>query len=366
MVTLADIARRLGVSTMTVSRALNGRDGVSEELRRRVLEEAERLGYSKNLLSVALRRGKTRTVGLCVFDLSFPYANELVREVDHLARAAGYEVLVNCSHGDAKEERENVEAFLRRRVDGMLIVPVASGHNVQFFKRLAHRGVPLVFVDRYLAGCPVDYVATDNIQGGFLATSHLLELGHRKIAFVPGPEIDCIAVQDRLVGAERALAPYGDGANLTVLQPQRPVPRPEDNGYEAVRDYLRGGGRSEGGRLTAVFAVNDSVAMGVVAALREHGVRVPEEMSVVGFDDISMAKYFQPPLTTIRQDAQGIGQSSIRMLLELMDGRRPSGRRLLLEPVLVERATTAPVAGSGAEASGASGHRSSTEAVTQR
>ncbi|WP_324670134.1 LacI family DNA-binding transcriptional regulator [Geochorda subterranea] len=341
-VTVKDIARRVGVSTMTVSRALNGRGGVSEALRNRILEEAQRLGYSKNVLSVALRHGKTRTIGLCVFDLSFPYANELLREVDHLALAAGYEVLVNCSHGNPAQERENVDSFLRRRVDGILVVPVATQDNMGFFRQLARRGVPLVFVDRYLVGSPVDSVGTDNIQGGYMATDHLLELGHHRIAFVPGPEEHCITVQDRLVGARRALAARRVAGELLVLRPPQAIARPEDYGYAAMRHYLERVGSSGKGRPTAVFAVNDSVAMGVIAALREHGIGVPQQMSVIGFDDLWTAKYFQPPLTTVRQDATGMGQAAIRMLLETMEGQRPSGRRLLLEPLLVQRASTAP------------------------
>ena len=346
-VTVKDIARRLGVSTMSVSRALNGRGGVSEALRARILEEAERLGYSKNALSVALRHGRTRTVGLCVFDLSVPYASELLREVDNVALASGYEVLVNCSHGSPAQERENVDAFVRRRVDGILVVPVASEENAGFFSKLARRGVSLVFVDRYLVGSPVDSVGTDNIQGGFLAVDHLVELGHRRIAFVPGPEEHCITVQDRLVGARRAMTARGVPGELQVMRPPRAVARPEDYGYEAMRHFLSRGGAPPDARPTAVFAVNDSVAMGVIAALREQGVAVPQEISVIGFDDLWTARYFQPPLTTVRQDAAGMGQAAIRMLLEMMDGQRPAGRRLLLEPVLVLRASTAPPAGGG-------------------
>ena len=332
-VSLRDIAQHLGVSEMTVSRALNGRPGVSEEKRRLILEEAERIGYRKNSLAAILRRSKSFTIGVVIHSLSSSYYSELFDGIQDYAKARGYRVLLGCPEEDLELERDIIEAFLRRKVDGLLVAPISGDGNIKYFSNLAKSNIPIVFIDRHLLTSPqIDYVTADNIKGGFLATEHLILSGHKEIGFVQGSEPWCCEVLDRYKGYRKALEKYSINREYVISCPE-PIKNQEENGYLSVISFFK-----KNPYLTALFAVNDNVAIGVIKALKELGLTVPEDVSIVGFDDISIARFVSPSLTTIFQNKKEIGEKGTEMLIDrINDTSTEWGRKILISPKLIVR-----------------------------
>lgn len=336
--TLADIAAELGLSTMTVSRALNGKPGVGAQTRRRVLEVAEQLGYQANWLAASLKASRTRTIGVCVHSLTSSSAAELLNGIDHVAREFGYHVFIGCAHDDHVTERDVINSFLRMNVEGLIVSPVSGEANGPLFAELLRRDVPMVFVERHLATAGMDYVATDNMYGGVLATQHLLELGHRNIAFVYGGSRDSLEVQDRFLGYQRALRAAGVGNDI-VAYFEPPAPLDEENGYRATLELF---GRRDD--VTALFAVNDNVAIGALSALFKLGLGVPRDVSVVGFDDVAASTYSVPPLTTVRQDRESLGRLGVETLIATIGrSKAHTGKKTLVAPTLVARNSTGAV-----------------------
>ena len=332
-VSLKDIAQRLGISEMTVSRALNGKSGVSEKTRRLILEEVERIGYRKNSLAATLRRAKSFTIGVVIHSLSSNYYSELFDGIQNYAKTKGFRVLLGCPEEDLELERNIVEAFLRRRVDGLLVAPISGDKNIEYFSNLARSNIPIVFIDRHLLTSPqIDYVTADNIEGGFLATEHLILSGHKKIGFIQGSEPWCCEVMDRYKGYKRALEKYDLNGEYVISCPES-IKNQEENGYLSILSYFK-----QNLSLTALFAVNDNIAIGAIKALKELGFRVPEDMSIVGFDDISIVKFINPPLTTIFQDRKEIGEIGTEMLIDRISNSNIEwGRKILVPPKLVMR-----------------------------
>lgn len=318
---------------MTVYRALNGKPGVSETKRKIILEEAKKLGYRKNSLASILRKDRSFTIGVVIHSLSFPYYSELFKGIQDQARKIGYRVLLGSPEGDFDLEVDIIEAFLRRRVDGLLIAPIAGEKNLEYFGFLARNNIPIVFIDRHLPTSPqIDYATTDNVIGGFLATEYLLLLGHRNIGFVQGSEPLCCEVIDRYKGYKKALENYGIKEEYVLSCPEL-VRNQEENGYLSTLSFFK-----RNSLLTALFAVNDNVAIGAIKALSDLGFKVPEDVSVIGFDDISTARFLNPSLTTVSQDKREIGEKGIEMLIKRIDTTDlPWGRKSLVAPKLIIR-----------------------------
>lgn len=336
---LKDIAQRLKVSKMTVYRALNGKPGVSEAKRKIILEEAGRLGYRKNSLASTLRKNRSFTIGVVIHSLSFPYYSELFKGIQDYAKEKGYRVLLASPEEDFDLEIDIIEAFLRRQVDGLLVAPIAGDKNLEYFNFLAKNNIPIVFIDRHLPTSPqIDYVTADNVLGGFLATEHLLILGHTKIGFIQGSEPFCCEVIDRYKGYKEALKKYRIREEYILSCPNL-VKNQEENGYKSVFHFFK-----RNSSLTALFAVNDNVAIGAIRALLDLGFKVPEDLSIVGFDDISAAGFLNPSLTTVSQDKKEIGKKGVEMLIERINTINPPwGRKSLVAPNLITRESARPV-----------------------
>jgi len=332
-VSLKDIAKRLGVSEMTVSRALNGKPGVSKEVRKLVLEEAERIGYRKNSLASALRRTKSHTIGVVIHSLSSNYYSELFDGIQNYAKIRAYRVLLGCPEEDLDLEKDIIEAFLRRRVDGLLVAPISGDKNIEYFNNLSKSNIPIVFIDRHLSTSPqIDYITADNVEGGFLATEYLILSGHREIGFIQGSEPWCCEVMDRYKGYKKALEKYGMDSEYIISCPE-PIKNQEENGYLSVICFFK-----KSRHLTALFAVNDNVAIGAMRALRELGLGIPEDVSIIGFDDISIAKFVTPSLTTIFQNKKEIGEKGTEMLIDRINRADTDwGRKLFISSKLIIR-----------------------------
>lgn len=335
--TLQDVAARAGVSVSTVSRVVTGSVAVEAGTAERVREAIAALGYRPNLLARSFRRRVTHTIGLLVPDTSNPFFAELARTIEDAGFAEGYSVILGNSDLSPVKQETYIDVLLAKRVDGVILassglIPRADGHDA--VERILEAGVPCVVVDRDLGEMPVDQVLVDNERGGYLAGEHLLGLGHRRIACLVGPN-DLTPSAGRIAGLRRALAEAG----LAVAEEHlvRGNGRP-DGGAAAARTLL-----GHGLDVTAVFAFNDQMATGAVGALQRAGCRVPEDVSVVGFDDIPLAAAIYPALTTVAQPIAEMGALGVRLLLDRIARRDAPWRRELLETRLVVRESTGPV-----------------------
>jgi LacI family transcriptional regulator len=335
VITMRDVAIRSGVSVSTVSRVITGAVPVDPETADRVREVIEDLGYRPNLLARSFRRKVTQTIGLVVPDNSNPFFAEVARAIEDAGFAEGYNVVLCNSDLSAVKQASYIEALLAKRVDGLILassglIPADDGHDA--VERILAAGTPCVVVDRDLGEMPVDQVLVDNIQGGYLAGKHLLSLGHRRIACLVGPS-DVTPSAGRFEGFRRALAEAGVAIEPAFLA--RGDGRP-DGGVAAVRQFLE-----QGMPATAIFAFNDQMATGAIGALQRAGLRVPHDVSVIGFDDVPLAAAIYPALTTIAQPIAEMGALGVRLLLERIARRDAPYQRVLLPTRLVVRESTA-------------------------
>ncbi|MFB0537887.1 MAG: LacI family DNA-binding transcriptional regulator [Anaerolineae bacterium] len=323
---MKDVAHRAGVSPTTVSHVINETRFVSEELRARVLEAMEELNYQPSAVARSLRRKETQTIGMIVPDSTNPFFAEVARGIEDTSFGQGYSVILCNSDGDMEKEQFYINVLVEKRVDGIIFV--AAGGSAQHLRSLLERDMPLVIVDREIAGVEVDSVLTDNLQGGYLATKHLIELGHRRIGCIAGPS-DLTPSAERVTGYKRALAEHNLVVNEHLI---RKGDFQYESGCEAVREFL-----TMDEPPTAVFACNDLMAVGAISGVRKRGWRVPEDLAIVGFDDIALASFTNPPLTTIAQPKYEIGILAAQMLMERIKDETMPPRRHLLETTLVVR-----------------------------
>jgi DNA-binding LacI/PurR family transcriptional regulator len=332
--TIARVAQEAGVGVGTVSRVINGSTAVSEETRRRVLEVVKELGYEPNATARALSTGRTRAVGVIAPFFTRPSVIERLRGVGPLLAAAGYQLILV----DVESARQRDAAFrsLIGRVDGLLAVTIAPAASD--LERLATSGVPVVLIDHPHDRLPS--VTVDDVAGGRLAVAHLLELGHRRIAFA-GDTLDSVhgssASSRRCTGYRLALSDAGLPVDERLV-----VLRPHGHDTAEIVDELL----ALEERPTAVFAASDQQALAIVEAVQERGLRVPEDVSVVGFDDVELARY--AGLTTVAQPLEVSGARGAELLLASLEGSEISTPRHHLSLELVVRGTTAPP-GSGSD-----------------
>ncbi len=331
MATLRDVARRAGVSIATVSYVLNGTRSVSPEVEARVREAVRALQYRPNRLARGLRRKRTHVIGLVVPDSANPFFAEIARGMEDLSFAHDHSVILCNSDGDPAKEQRYLGVLIEQQVDGIALV---SAHATPaHLSMLRQRRIPFVVVDRDLPGLEADCVLADNFQGGYLATRHLLERGHRRIACIAGPS-ELTPSADRVRGYRRALEEAGIRPREVWVQ--RGDFRAE-SGYEAARFFLSLPAKV---RPTAIFACNDLMAIGAMRAIGEAGLSIPDDIALVGFDDILLASYVIPPLTTVAQPTYEMGRIAGDLLLRrLGEPDRPPARLILPVRLVVRQST---------------------------
>ncbi|MEV5328422.1 LacI family DNA-binding transcriptional regulator [Nonomuraea fastidiosa] len=335
---MADVAKEAGVSHQTVSRVLNGHPNVRSETRTRVLQAIDKLGYRRNLVARALVTKHSRTLGVVSFDTTLYGPASTVYGIEQAARAAGYFVsVVSLTSIDRAGVRDALDYLAEQGVDGAVVV--APQRSAAEALADLPPGMPAVAVEGAIGGeagggqaGDVSVVCVDQVAGGRLATEHLLSLGHETVWHVSGPS-DWLEAEGRLAGWRAALEEAG-----------REVPRPLAGDWSPRSGYEAGRSLAHMRNVTAVFVANDQMALGVLRAFTEQGVRVPEQVSVVGFDDVPESAYFSPPLTTIRQDFDAVGRHGIEVLIRQLEGGHDGRERLVVPPSFVARASTAPVA----------------------
>ncbi len=326
---IRDVAQRAGVSVGTVSNVLNDSPRVSADATARVRAAIAELGYVRNEAARQLRAGRSSSVGLVVLDVRNPFFTDVARGAEDEAAKLGLSVILGNSDEDVRRESAYLDLFEEQRVHGILISPY--GDIEPRLAELRRRGTPVVLVDRESRDSGVSSVSVDDTAGGRLAVAHLLSTGRRRIAFAGGP-LGVRQISDRLVGARQAIDEVAgasleviETAGLTVLEGRRV-------GEELVA-------RAE--RPDAVFAANDLVAVGLLQALVMSGaLRVPEDVALIGFDDIDFASATVVPLTSIRQPRHEIGATALRILREEAAEPELPPRRIVFQPELVVRAST--------------------------
>lgn len=330
-VSMRDVAAQAGVSVSTVSRVLNKGAYVDLATRERVQAAIDALGYRPNLLARSFRRNETRTIGLLAPDNTNPYFAELARAIEEAGFAAGYSVILCNSDLSPSKQVAYIDVLIAKQVDGLILaspglIPAEDGPTL--VDRVLEDGRPCVLVDRDLPDAPIDQVLVDQRQGGHDAGAYLLGLGHRKLACLLGPD-DRTASAGRIAGFRQALAKAG--IELAPAAIARGNGR-FDGGVAAMDELL-----ANGAEFTAVFAFNDLMAIGAINALHRRGRRVPDDVSVVGFDDILMASAVFPPLTTVAQPIREMGQQSVLLLLERIANRDAPVSRIVMPTAFVER-----------------------------
>lgn len=337
-VTIRDVARAAQVSVATVSRALNGHDNVTDAVRRRVLAVASEMRYSPHHAARSLSSRRTHTIGVVLPDLHGEFFSELMRGIDQVARESGLHLLVSSYHGHPEEQASALRA-MRGRVDGLLVMSPHAGDLDFLGENLA--ALPAVLINSQAADSGQIAFGIDNYHGARTMVEHLLASGHRRIAFVAGPTNNFDAFErqrgyrDALADADPTLAPW-------VL----PGDFSETSGYLAGQALLAADERPQ-----AVFAANDMMALGCLFALNQAGVRVPDEIALAGFDDIPLARYVVPSLTTMRVKIDELGAHAMRLLLELQDGVDVRSKLAPQMPELIVRESSVPKSRDGSERS---------------
>ena len=333
MSTIKDVAKIAGVSVATVSHVINETRFVSDETKQKVLTAMQDLSYKPNAVARSLRKKESKIIGLVLPDNTNPYFAEIAWSIEYASRNLGYSVILCNSDGDVAKEAAYLNVLIEKQVDGVILV--AAGDSTANFQKLQERSIPTVMVDRNSPSVNTDSVQIDNAIYGESATSHLAKLGHKKIACITGPR-DVTPSFDRVDGYKKALKLNN-------------IPLREE--YIVKGDFKPHGGYLAACKLmdtddppTAIFACNDLMAFGVIHAAAERNINIPRQLSIVGFDDIYLSTYSNPPLTTIKQPRHEMGDEAVNALVLRMKNPDRSARSILLQADLVVRSSTMPLA----------------------
>jgi len=335
MPTIREVAEHAGVSVATVSYVVNGSRPVAPETAARVQQAIKELHYRPNSIARSLRRKATQVVGLMVSDFTNPFFSTLAQGAEDCARARGYTVLICSSCEDENLEGLYLEVLLERRIDGLALAPTSTSRDR--FTALMSEGLPVVFVDRTVQGIRGDSVVSANEEGAYQATSYLIRMGHTRTGMVLGiPHIS--TTRERLAGYQRALSDAGLETDSTLLA----------YGYSTVAGAEEACRRllSQANPPTALFAANNLMTIGVMRCIRRLGLRCPEDISVVGFDDFAWTAAFDPPLTTVAQRPYELGFKAIELLLERIEQDRPretTSKTVCVDVELRVRGSVAPI-----------------------
>ncbi len=341
-VTIYDIAGEVGTSPSTVSRVLsNSGYPVREELRSRIVDAADRLGYTPNVIGRMLKKNDSRDIGVIVPNISNPFYPQLVLGVEQEARKLGYDILLCNSFRDPDTERKYLESLYQKQVRGIILSSI--NQELRFLRKLYENGIRIVVLDQENTGLRCSRVGFDYIKGGMMAIDYLAKKGHSDIAFVTSP----LTKKSRMLTFEGfKLGLYSNG--IPYREDYVLVSETEEE-YENSTYEFENGKRLAGKLLscknipTAVFAVNDMTAFGVIHGLLNSGVKVPEDVSVVGFDNIEISSMINPPLTTVAQPSFETGRMACRLLVDSMEDSDYKDVSVTLEPALVVRSSVAEI-----------------------
>ena len=332
-VRLKDIAQDLGVSVVTVSKVLHNHADIGEETRQRVLKRVRELNYQPSYAARALVTGRTYTVALVVPDLVHPFFSEVAKSLAAALRPKGYSLLISSSDEDGELESREIESLMARELDAIVIA--ATQANSTIFRCLEAQGTPLVMIDREVKGVAASFVGIDDRAAGELATGHLASIGCTRIAHIRGPEVSTAA--GRLAGYKRALTRRGHAFRKGYVPGVSGGDANSDaRGGEAMRQLLRLHPRPDG-----VFCYNDPTALGAMNAILDAGLRVPEDIAVIGCGNVHYGPFLRVSLSSIDQRSADIAAAAAELVLEMIEEKqRQPPQRITLEPRLIVRAST--------------------------
>jgi LacI family transcriptional regulator len=338
-VRLKDIARDLGVSLITVSKAVRGMGDISEETRQRVLKRMAELNYRPNMMARGLASGKTYIVGLVVPDLLHPFFAEFAKSLNGVLRKHNYGLILTSSEEDPEIEQQEIRTVLARGIDVLLIA--SCQHTLQGFYGVDDQRTPFILIDRNFPSLRANFVGTDDHAAGLMATRHLLAAGKRRVAHIAGPELAPGA--DRLRGYKDALKEVGISPSQPfIISNPRVEEIGEDVGREAMRKLLKSRPRPD-----AVFCYNDLTAIGAMHATLEAGLSVPQDIAFIGCGNVRYSDYLRIPLSSVDQSTGRLGEEAGKLALDLIaNGTTPHPRHIRLEPKLVVRASSASTSAS--------------------
>lgn len=341
--TLRSISKKANVSIATASRVLSGAKTavkISEKTRNRVLKVAKGIDYHPNIFARSLRLRKSFTVGLVVSSIEDYFFGPIIKGVERILRSKGYHLILVDAENNSEKELFCIQDLFSRMVDGILIAGIPAGYGKEGLLHLAEKDIPVVCIARQIDG-NLPWIAVDNELGGFLATEHLIMLGHKRIGFISGPpkQPDC---QSRLAGYRAAFTKHGLKFNkdlIVIVKDASPLP---ETGYKAIMKEFS----HRQMNMTACFAYNDFMALGAMKAIATKGRKVPQDFSIVGFDDILLASYCLPSLTTVRQPLEEMGKKAASLLMNIILKQNidDKEKKIVLPPNLIVRNSTTGIA----------------------
>ena len=329
-VTIKDIARELGTTNSTVSRALTNAPGIGEEKRRLVLAKAREMGYEPNLFARQLRQGGSRTIGLIVPRINRVFFSNVIHGVETIARQRGYSVIICQSHEDSSLEGENIRTLISNHVAGILMSLSMDTLRAETHLEILRRKIPFVMFDRVFSDLETNRVLNDNFNGARQLTEHLIGQGYRKLVHFGGPP-ELNIYRDRLAGFRKAMGEHA-GEGVSSIAINQVITK--ERGREETDRLIR-----EGVPFDAIFAASDYSALGALLSLRDHGIDVPESVGVAGFANEPFTELLE--LTTVDQQSSELGMSAARLLFEGIDNGNPgSGKEIVIRPEIIIRKST--------------------------
>lgn len=341
-VSMQDIADVANVSKATVSRALKNDHAISKTTRAKIKRIAKKLNYKPNILMQSIMTSKTYNIGVFVPDISQEFWGKVVMNIEQLSDESGYEVFITNTINSKEKEKHCMERMISKRVDGMIIVPSPENIKSEHFVELLEANIPFVILDRYFQDIDAYFVTCDGVHGGFLATEHLIKLGHKRIAHIAGPKgpANMSTSVDREEGYRKAMIKY----ELPICEEyviHTHFYNHQKEGYAAAKQLLELQQPP-----TAIYACTDLTAIGAYRAIHEKGLKIPQDISVVGYADLPMAEHLNPSMTTIKQPSATMAQESFRLLKLQMNDKSTNqdNKHVVLPAKLIKRNSTAPPA----------------------
>jgi LacI family transcriptional regulator len=331
MTTISEVAKAAGVSTATVSRVLNDDPRVNPDLVARVRKSMRTLSYQPSRAARTLRTRRGKVWSLILADIRNPFFTDVIRGIEEVAYGSGFSLILGNTDEDAEREKANIQLAVAEAVAGIILVPARTTSSDLAVVR--DNNIPVVALDRRVAGGGVDCVMTDHVRGSQLAVDHLLENGYRRIACIAGPA-DTTSGVERMSGYRAALAGRGIKADPEL---ERYSDFTEDGGYREMLALIDGAERPE-----AVFVANNVMTVGTLRAAADAGISIPDDIAVVGFDEMTWSRLLAPPLTTVAQPSYDLGLEAARLLLSRTNGYHGAAREVVLTPSLHVRASSAP------------------------
>jgi len=329
---MKDIARDLGVSVVTVSKVLRKHPDIGPETRQKVLQRMKELNYRPNLAARALVTGHSYAVGLIVPDLVHPFFGEVAKSLSSILRTRGYSLVLASSEDDPQLEEQEIEQLLTRRVDVLVVASVQE--NGEAFRRIQEQKTPVVLIDRSFEGVATHFVGLDDVEAGRIATEHLLEVGCREVAHIGGPDVSTAA--GRLRGYREVLTRrHIEERPETIILREHGDDAGDRSGYHAMQRLLDLKPRPDG-----VFCYNDPTAMGAMKAVLDAGLRIPEDVAIIGCGNVAYADFLRIPLTSVDQQSGEIGKRAAKLALSVLERPPDEAEQIVLAPQLVVRAST--------------------------